>query len=750
MTSSLVRAIAAIALLTMALQSHAVSTRWHFWINFGASPQPLANLWCQHDLGTNAVPTSGLHGDFNELWGFVCENGGWEASVIFEVSCDPNFNGYGTLGKPIGQADADCARKDVGRPCCFAGNPIDPSNANKYEEQVDYAGWGADPIRFVRSYNSRAGHNSAIGQIWRSNLDRAVNLVEKATAAAYVRRADGKMLTFRLTKNGSAVPLTPYDAGAQWTPDADVSDRLIRLEDGLGTTTGWTYYDAATEEFENYDAGGRLAAVRSRSGMVQAISYDGQGRPQAITNSFGRQLTFGYNPDGFINSITDPAGGVYQYSYTPLGYLTSATYPGGAMRQFVYNEPAFTANANLPAALTGIFDELGNRYATFTYDQAGWAIATEHAEGVEKYTVSYSPTTKVTDPLGTVRDYGFNPILGVSRSSGVSQPCAHCGSSNASAIAYDANGNVTSRTDFNGAKMCYAYDSTRNLETARVEGALASESCATVLANLPNRSDVRKTSTQWHGTWRSPTKVGEPNRITSFVYNGDLVNGTAIYCAPSTATVNGNPIGVLCSKSVQQTTDATGQQGLAATATGTARTWTFAYNAFGQVLTATDPKGNTTTTAYYPANDSDIGKRGNISTITNALGHVTVIGAYDSHGRPLSITDPNGLVTTMTYHPRGWITSRTVGGETTSYQYDAAGQLARVIMPDSSYVHYTYDAAHRLTRLQDGLGNKIAYTLDAMGNRLKEEAFDPANQLARARRQVLDSLNRLHQSVGAQ
>jgi len=61
-----------------------------------------------------------------------------------------------------------------------------------------------------------------------------------------------------------------------------------------------------------------------------------------------------------------------------------------------------------------------------------------------------------------------------------------------------------------------------------------------------------------------------------------------------------------------------------------------------------------------------------------------------------------------------------------------------------------YDAAHRLTKIQDGLGNKIVYTLDAMGNRTGEQAFDPGNALARTRTRAYDSLNRLAQDIGAQ
>ena len=82
------------------------------------------------------------------------------------------------------------------------------------------------------------------------------------------------------------------------------------------------------------------------------------------------------------------------------------------------------------------------------------------------------------------------------------------------------------------------------------------------------------------------------------------------------------------------------------------------------------------------------------------------------------------MITALTYSPRGWLKSRTVGGETTTYAYDAAGQLTQVTQPDGSLTQYTYDAAHRLVQVQDGLGNRIVYTLDAVGNRIAEEAFD--------------------------
>ncbi|MRV76870.1 RHS repeat protein, partial [Duganella sp. FT92W] len=76
---------------------------------------------------------------------------------------------------------------------------------------------------------------------------------------------------------------------------------------------------------------------------------------------------------------------------------------------------------------------------------------------------------------------------------------------------------------------------------------------------------------------------------------------------------------------MQATTDANGAQGFNATATGSARTWTYTYNAAGQVLTARGPRtdADDTVTYSYDAN-------GNLATVANALGHVTTLSNYDA------------------------------------------------------------------------------------------------------------------------
>lgn len=765
--------IATITVIAMSmLPAHAVRFRWvagagdpvetsfgHF--QNGGAETAIARA-CYADTGfVDYQITSGYHDQYGSSINFKCLHGGFLDIAYIQTACYGYPAEWGAGQADLASLDALYCIKQQGKSngdgcktgTCGVGNPIFPGSGNKFQSEVDFVQAGVGGLEFKRYYNgnSGVGVRSSMGLNWRSTIDRSVVSFSTTTGAmASVYRENGRLLTFSLMSNGSPAQLTPYDPNAQWVADADVSDRLVRLVDGSGNTTGWSYYVAASDAFEAYNADGSLSTLTSREGQTLTLSYSG-GLPQSLSDAFGRSLAFTYDGSGHIATVTDPAGQVYQYAYDATDVLTSVTYPDTKVRQYLYNEPAYTNSSSLSQLMTGIVDELGNRFATFTYDANGLALSTEHAGGVDKYSASElsGGFSTVVDPIGVSRSFAYRSVLGVSLSTGIDQPCPHCGPLNVSATTYDQNGNALSQADFNGHKKCYAYDTSRNLETARVEGALSADTCSTVLITLPARSDVRKITTQWHATWRLPSKVAEPNKLTTYVYNGDTVNGAIVSCAPSTATVNGLPIGVLCSKTVQQTTDTSGQQGLSASVTGSARIWTYTYNAYGRVLSATDPNLNSTVYAYYDAANSDVAKRGNISSITNAAGHVTSFTGYDLNGHLLSMADANGMTTSMTYHPRGWLTSKNAGGETTSYDYDPAGQLQKITLPDASYIQYTYDPAHRVTQLQDGLGNKVVYTLDALGNRISEDSYDPSNQLAATRHRVFDSLNRLHQSVGA-
>ena len=166
------------------------------------------------------------------------------------------------------------------------------------------------------------------------------------------------------------------------------------------------------------------------------------------------------------------------------------------------------------------------------------------------------------------------------------------------------------------------------------------------------------------------------------------------------------------------------------------------------MLTATDPNGKTTTTTYYADDEPDMGRRGNVASITNAANHVTRITAYNLHGQPTQIVDPNGLVTDLTYDLRMRLTSRKVGSELTTFTYDPRGLLTNVALPDGAHLNYSYDAAHRLVAIADHQGSRIDYTLDAMGNRIAERATDNGGTLVKNIQRSIDALNRVQQQTG--
>jgi RHS repeat-associated protein len=84
-----------------------------------------------------------------------------------------------------------------------------------------------------------------------------------------------------------------------------------------------------------------------------------------------------------------------------------------------------------------------------------------------------------------------------------------------------------------------------------------------------------------------------------------------------------------------------------------------------------------------------------------------------------------------------------------TYAYDNAGQLSRATLPDGGFLQYNYVAA-QLTEISDSLGNRITYTLDAMGNRTQDQVFDAGNTLTQSRSRVFNNRNRVSQDIGAQ
>ncbi|MEQ8426896.1 MAG: RHS repeat-associated core domain-containing protein [Gammaproteobacteria bacterium] len=167
------------------------------------------------------------------------------------------------------------------------------------------------------------------------------------------------------------------------------------------------------------------------------------------------------------------------------------------------------------------------------------------------------------------------------------------------------------------------------------------------------------------------------------------------------------------------------------------------YNALGLIETIDGPRVDVADITRF-----EYDAQGILVKTTNALGHVSIMTEHDAHGRPLTMVDPNGTVTTLSYDARGRLLSRTVDGHTTSYQYDRAGNIVKTTLPNGAFLENEYDAAQRLVAVQDNLGNRIEYTLDRLGNRIQEDVKDPNGVLTRTMSRVYDELDRLVETMG--
>jgi RHS repeat-associated protein len=558
---------------------------------------------------------------------------------------------------------------------CNGSNPINGTTGNKSQEEPDYSNGASFPLRLDRYYNSEstvfgvAGTNyvGGFGPRWTNTFERSIKQVG---STAYARRQDGRVIYFA-------------QSGSNWLAD---SGTVLHLEK---IANGWLLHNEQNVT-EEYDASGRLTALEALPGHRQNLNYVND-RLASVSDSFGRSLTFGYNDTGRVQSVTGPDNGITNYAYDAAGNLASVTYPDGKSRVYHYE------NGSFPHALTGITDENGNRYASWSYDAQGRAISSSHAGGANATSLSYNAdgSTTITDALGAVRTWTFSMVQGIKKPSAITQPCSSCGSTSATTT-YDANGFVSSRTDFNGHVTQYTHDA-RGLETRRTEAA--------------GTAQERSITTAWHPTFRLPVEINEPGRRTEYSYDA-----------------SGNRLSMTV-------TD---------TDTGESRTTAYSYTPQGLLASIDGPRtdvADVTTFGY----DS----QGNLTSITNALGHIARITAHDAHGNPLTLVDPNGVETTLTYDARQRLLSRNIAGAVTGFEYDGVGNLIKLTLPSGAYLAYTYDAAHRLTGIRDSLGNRIHYTLDAAGNRTKEEVFDPANVLRRQLQQEYDNQSRLKKLLGA-
>jgi YD repeat-containing protein len=662
--------------------------------------------------------------------------------------------------------------------CPGYGNPINPLRGNKTQElEIPDGLRGLRVLYDTRSRLAPSAIDRAVGlrfpsgfgPLWSGALER--RLVFQPDGSIFAIRGAHHEVSF-VQVDGLVSPIDP-----------DVTDRLI------ASPGQWRYIDAGRQSIDVFNGEGRLMSTSTRVGGQTTYLYSDAQTPASTApypglligtvDENGRQVLFRYMPGAsgkaVIQQVIGANGLTTSFKYDAHDNLVSVTWPDQRERRYLYENSAHYW------ALTGMVDENDVRIGTYAYDTDGRAVSTEGAGGVNRFSVAWSTPPKLMSSLvmgpnrRIIRTYWWEPasgievtlpngqvdrlasvaVMGTPRLTDKTQPAgAGCAAANSQSVP-DSQGNVVQSDDFNGNRVCRAFDLSRNLETHRIEGLGTQAACASVLqtpSTLPSGS--RRISTQWHPDWRIETRMAEPRRIVTSIYNGqpDPFNGNAVTsCAPADALLpDGKPVVVLCKRVEQATTDETGAQGFGAILQSgvAARSTTWTYNATGQVLTETDPRNRLVLTNEYYADTTADHTKGDLKSSKNAAGHTTTFARYDAYGKPLEVVDANTRTTTYAYDPRQRLTSVTTGGSTTTYEYWPTGLLKKTSQADGGEVNYEYDDAHRLVAVSDTRGNRIVYALDANGNRTQESAKDPQGALKRTMSRAFDALGRAQQTTG--
>lgn len=661
-------------------------------------------------------------------------------------------------------------------------NPIDHANGSKLLTELDFQGTGPFPLQLTRYYNSMGNRRQRLlnlrveaaaagNSLDRYRLARELNMSRiqqmgwPPHAGEYPPNAvpekiplGGPDMTFAANLHMQGIP--------QWRHNYEI--RLIEFPDPVGNRQvamliqpdgrdvrffrdsvlepyesasglhgalqaasvvggdgfdGWRRLrsDGYVEEFEAYT--GRLLKIVSPSGHTQTLTYatgtyvNGTFQYlERVDDDFGNRLYFSYDAEARLSSVSAQrdvsTGGsenyqtYYTVNYTYAGspsegnsrMFETVSYPGAMnARTYHYEDTRF------PLALTGVTDENGDRIGTYTYRVSGLAETTQTGTVGNTTTITYTPTHRtVTNPLGKDTIYRYandGTRQRITEVDGVAT--ASCVGTDTS-ISYDTAGYKDSTTDARGFVTSYDYNS-RGLETRRTEAV--------------GTPEERTTLTEWHPDYALETRIETPLLLTELSYGGD---------------------GLLDSRTeTDKSSHAAGS-----------RTWTYSYYTTGPetnlLHTIDGPRTDVADITTYEYND-----RGLVSRITNALGHQTDITAYDNWGKPASVTDTNGVVTTLTYTSRGWLDTVTVDGTAvTDFDYDETGQLAGVTLPNGVSSSYVYNDAGQLIEISNSLGEEVHFTLDAAGNIMHTSVLASDSTLMFQQQQVFDELSRLRNALG--
>ena len=401
----------------------------------------------------------------------------------------------------------------------------------------------------------------------------------------------------------------------------------------------------------SYDSKGNLTQVLAPDSSNAKFTYDSKGNLLASTDALGQSVQFAYDSRyDQIKSVRDQKGNAINYSYDDKGNLGSIGYADGSKESFTYSDKGdVTVSSNRRG-----------QQISYTYDSRGLLTKKAFADGTSaafEYDVRGN-LTKATDADSSVT-YGYDVA---DRLTNVSY-----GGTRSLSFSYDAGGRRSQMVDQDGFATNYSYDSVGRLKQITDKDAKSIVSYSYNTLGQLSRED------NGNGTY------------TTYSYDDA---GQAL------SIVNYKPDNSINSR-YDYTYNQLGQRTSLTTLEGKT---SYGYDLTGQLTSVALPSGRSIEYKYDAAGNritvKDSGATTNYST--NNLNQYTTVGGD-----------------TYTYDKDGNLTSKTIGGKTSSFSYDIENRLIGVTNADRTW-QYQYDAfGDRIGSTFNG--QKTDYLLDPTG-----------------------------------
>jgi len=430
----------------------------------------------------------------------------------------------------------------------------------------------------------------------------------------------------------------------------------------------------------NFNTDGQIATWVSPAGVTVTYTYS-SGKLSTISNGMGRTLTLHYTGDQ-LTSVTDGTGRTVSYTFDVDGNLDTFEDAESEVITYVYDQPGRMTQYFLPANPMTAF-------LTNVYDSLSRVQSQDNSGGQTSTWYIAGARTEIEDPLSNSRVRYFN-----------------------------SHGFVTRSIDPFGNETIHEYDGLdRRVLTTMPEGN------SVELTFDENNNVLTKTQVPKPGS-------GLSNIVETWTYD------------PAWAKVatyqDGNGNTTTLTYDVTQGTLLTIQRPVVGMLTPTV---TMTWNARGQMLTREDESGVVTKFVY----DATYEKLTSQIVDFNAVGHLNLTTAfsYDSVGNIVSVTNPNGYVTTLLFDderrliqkvdtaPFGYVTNygfdsngclltidRQTGGspawQNYTWTYSVSNKKLTLTDPASHTTTWTYDAKERLQTMTDAESRQWQYDYDAL------------------------------------